>query len=132
VKNIFVLVSLFISSVALANHPIQSGKPVVEAALNAISQGLLVIDVRQEACDGYVKGAGILSVEIFLNNPEKAVTAVLNWNGGKKDTDVLVYCRSGQRAAKAIAVLKQHGFTKLHNLGGLGDYFDQNTMQGCK
>jgi rhodanese-related sulfurtransferase len=132
-KNIYLVIgSLLVSSVALANHPIQVGQPVVEAALKAMSQGQLVIDVRQEACDsGVVKGAAVIPVDIFVETPKKAIAAVLKWNGGRKDTDIMVYCRSGARAAKAIDVLRQHGFMKLHNLGGLGDYVDEQNMQGC-
>ncbi len=32
--------------------------------------------------------------------------------------EMIVHCKSGMRSAKAIALLKQHGFTKLRNLKG--------------
>jgi phage shock protein E len=132
VKNLILAgVSFFLSSSAIADHSIQVGKPVADAAIYAISQEALVIDVRQEACDGYVKGAKLLSVDEFLNSPEFAAAKVLEWVGGDYNKDVIVYCRSGARAAKAIKVLEQYGFKKLHNLGGLGDYFDENTMVKC-
>ncbi len=35
-----------------------------------------------------------------------------------RDRDVVVHCKSGMRSAKAIALLKQQGFTKLMNLKG--------------
>jgi rhodanese-related sulfurtransferase len=30
---------------------------------------------------------------------------------------VIVYCRSGHRSSRATELLRQHGFTKVHNLG---------------
>jgi rhodanese-related sulfurtransferase len=39
----------------------------------------------------------------------------------KKDRPLIVYCDSGDRAAKAAAALKKQGFTRVANLsGGLG------------
>jgi adenylyltransferase/sulfurtransferase len=35
-----------------------------------------------------------------------------------KGREMVVHCKSGMRSAKAIALLKQHGFTKLKNLKG--------------
>jgi adenylyltransferase/sulfurtransferase len=35
-----------------------------------------------------------------------------------KDREMVVHCKSGMRSAKAIAFLRQHGFTKLKNLKG--------------
>ncbi len=129
-KFLIVTVSL-ISSLAFADHPQQVGKPVVEAVQTLLSQRVPVIDVRQEACDGYVVGAHLVSIEEFLNHPESAVNKVLKLVNSDKNKDVAVYCRSGARAAKVINVLKEFGFTNLHNLGGLGDYYDAATMQKC-
>lgn len=38
-----------------------------------------------------------------------------------KDTQLYVYCRSGNRSSQATALLKQAGFTKVTDLGGLSD-----------
>jgi adenylyltransferase/sulfurtransferase len=35
-----------------------------------------------------------------------------------KGREMIVHCKSGMRSAKAIVLLKQHGFTKLRNLKG--------------
>src|SRR5207237_1758979 len=35
-----------------------------------------------------------------------------------KSREMIVHCKSGMRSAKAIAYLKQQGFTKLKNLKG--------------
>lgn len=131
-KKFVVAILLAYAPVAFTDHSVQVGKPVVDTAATLISQGVLVIDVRQEACNGYVKGAHLLSVDEFLNSPDTAVATVLKWVGDDKTRDVVVYCRSGARSAKAVAVLQKFGFTKLHNLGGLGDYFDPQNMEKCK
>jgi phage shock protein E len=34
---------------------------------------------------------------------------------------VIVYCKSGRRAAKAVEVLKSHGYTHVFNAGGVSD-----------
>jgi rhodanese-related sulfurtransferase len=36
-----------------------------------------------------------------------------------KDMTVIVYCRSGGRAARAVDYLKEAGFTKVYNAGGM-------------
>jgi rhodanese-related sulfurtransferase len=36
---------------------------------------------------------------------------------GPTDGDVVVYCRSGHRSARAAELLRRHGFTRVHDLG---------------
>ncbi len=36
----------------------------------------------------------------------------------RKDTEIVVHCRSGARSQKAALLLKQHGFTQVENLAG--------------
>jgi rhodanese-related sulfurtransferase len=75
----------------------------------------LVLDVR-DAGDygaGHILGAKNLPL------------ARIEEGGGeiakKKERPVIVYDEDGQRAAKAAAALKRHGFTEVANLsGGLG------------
>jgi len=72
----------------------------------------LVLDVRTPAefAEGHVPGA----VNISHNQLEKRLSEILS----KKDKPVVVYCRSGVRAAKALKVLEQHDFSKLYHLTG--------------
>ena len=35
-----------------------------------------------------------------------------------RDRDVVVYCRSGGRSARAVDLMRQHGFTRVKNLAG--------------
>ena len=39
-----------------------------------------------------------------------------------KDRTVYVYCRTGRRAAVAIEILREDGFSDLTNIGGLADW----------
>ena len=34
---------------------------------------------------------------------------------------VILYCRSGNRSAMAVSILKQNGITEVYNSGGLSD-----------
>ncbi len=75
----------------------------------------LVVDVREpnEFAAGHVLGAKNLPL------------AKLDASGAdlakKKERPVIVYCEGGQRSAKALAVLKKHGYTRVANLsGGIG------------
>lgn len=38
-----------------------------------------------------------------------------------KDQEIKVYCRSGNRAGKAVKTLKSLGFNNVENIGGLED-----------
>ena len=79
-------------------------------------QGALLLDVRtpQEFADGHVDGA--------LNIPVQELESKLASLPAKKDQDVVVYCRSGARSARASGILKQAGFTKIHDLGAMSNW----------
>jgi len=38
-----------------------------------------------------------------------------------KDQKIILYCRSGKRAGKALIVLKEEGYTNVINAGGIED-----------
>ncbi len=119
-------------SFAQADHPTQVGQPMVEAAQDFLSKGTVLLDVRQEACDGYVKGAHIISIDEFSKNPQKAVSEVSKLVNNDKSKSIAIYCRSGVRAGRALNILKENGFTNVHNLGGVGDYYNVTSMEKCK
>ena len=132
-RKLLVIASLVLAAGgALADHGKQVGEPMVAVAKGLIAEGKLVIDVRQEACEGYVKGAQLISVDDFSSAPEATVTKVLKMVNNDKSKFVGIYCKSGARSGKAISVLKANGFTSLHNLGGVGEYFDPSTMKKCE
>ena len=79
-----------------------------------IKDGAQLLDVRtaEEFDSGHFAGAINLDVEDIIAGklPDAA-----------KDTQLYVYCRSGNRSAQAVSLLKQAGFTNITDLGGLSD-----------
>lgn len=88
-----------------------------EAAHRLVTeQGALLVDVRtpEEFGSGHVDGA--------LNVPVGELEAKLATFPAKKNQNVLVYCRSGRRSAKAAMILTKAGFTKVYGLGGMSNW----------
>ncbi len=78
-----------------------------------LAKGGLLIDVRspEEYSEGHVKDALLIPhTQIF--------TADIP---AKKDASIYLYCKMGPRAEFAASVLKERGYTKVTNLGGLDD-----------
>lgn len=72
----------------------------------------LVIDVRtpQEYSEGHVPSA--------INIPHTEIATRLDAISQHKDQPVVIYCKSGRRAAIAATALQQAGFTQLLHLEG--------------
>ena len=75
-------------------------------------QALVVLDVRTPAefAEGHVPGA--------INIPNGELAARVAELADAKGRDIVVYCRSGVRAAQALDVLDKAGFTRLFHLQG--------------
>ena len=88
--------------------------------------GALIIDIRESEeinTSGMVKGAyhiprGLLEFQTTLVNPN-------GLKGFSPETTIILYCASGGRAALAGKSLKDIGFDKVFNLGGLKDWVDE-------
>jgi len=78
----------------------------------------LLIDVRTEGeyASGHVPGA--------MNIPHKKLEQRLAELSGVKNSQIILYCRSGTRAGFAKKILAKNGFTKLDHL--TGDYIAWN------
>jgi phage shock protein E len=88
-----------------------------EAARELVQkQGALLLDVRTPAefAAGHVDGA--------LNVPVQELETALASLPATKDQAIVVYCRSGARSARASGLLKQAGFTRVHDLGGMANW----------
>ena len=72
--------------------------------------GARLLDVRstKEYAGGHLPGA----VNIPVQELDRRLAEV-----GPVDHELIVYCRSGHRSTRAAELLRQHGFTKVHNLG---------------
>lgn len=80
--------------------------------LAADADAPLVLDVRRpdEFAAGHVPGA--------VNIPHDQIADRLAELEASKDRPIVAYCGSGRRAAIALAVLHEAGFTKLLHLTG--------------
>ena len=124
--TIATLLSLFASLTVAAPAAAAPSDPAASAAakVGSISAGQLldqaaahrptpvILDVRTPAefAAGHIPGA--------VNVPHDQIGARLDELAGARDREVVVYCRSGKRAALALDVLGQHGFKHLAHLQG--------------
>lgn len=97
---------------------------VLTATSQFITADTIWLDVRStlEYKMGHLEGAVHLP---HSEVSEQASTLLPN-----KDDEILVYCRSGGRAGKALTTLKALGYNNVKNIGGLGDAekFKASTM----
>jgi rhodanese-related sulfurtransferase len=79
-------------------------------ARKLVAAGARLLDVRSpdEYAHGHLPGA----VNIPVQELDRRLAEV-----GPPDRELVVYCRSGHRSGRAAEILRQHGFTKVHNLG---------------
>ena len=77
------------------------------------SNEIIVIDVRSDA---EVK-TGIIqdAIHIEWTEIEKEISKI----NISKDQSIYLYCRSGNRSGKAMAILEKMGFTNAKNVGGI-------------
>lgn len=106
--------------VAEARRSIEEIDPA--AARVRVSAGARLIDVREpsEFASGHLPGAvniprGLLEFEIQSSPAAGGVTsAALD----SRESPIVIYCRSGGRAALAAASLKRLGFDKVASIAG--------------
>ena len=76
---------------------------------------LLDVRTREEYDSGHIVGAVLLPVDEITQ--ETAQTVIPD-----KDTQVLVYCRSGNRSVTASKALAQLGYTQVYEFGGINTW----------
>lgn len=86
--------------------------------LQQLLQKGTVVDVRtpHEYLQEHYPGA----INIPLDDIPKRFSEL-----GNKNSPVVAYCRSGNRSAIAVGILKQMGFTEVYNGGALADLLFQ-------
>lgn len=99
--------------------PAPAAAPAAPAWVEKIKQGALVLDVRtQEEWDtGHFESARLVPIADFGAH----IGEIEGWLGGDKTKPVVVYCKSGRRAAAARELLLRAGFTNVDNAGGFDD-----------
>ncbi len=82
--------------------------------------GSVLLDVRTEEEYGieHAAGAVLLPQEDLETMDEGEILDILP----DLDAPVLLYCRTGRRAALAAVKLDELGYTRLYNLGGLNGW----------
>ena len=82
--------------------------------------GSVLLDVRTEEEYGieHAAGAILLPQEDLETMDEGEILDILP----DLDAPVLLYCRTGRRAALAAVKLDELGYTRLYNLGGLNGW----------
>ena len=80
------------------------------------NKNALILDVRTvgEFRSGHIPNA--------KNIPVQELSAHINNLDSYKDDDIIVYCASGGRSSSAANILSKNGFSKVYNLGGIGNY----------
>jgi phage shock protein E len=86
-----------------------------QQARTLVQSGAKLVDVRsaEEFAQRHIGGA--------MNIPVADIAARAA-ELGEKTRPVVVYCRSGKRAARAAATLREAGFVKVENLGAMDNW----------
>ena len=77
-----------------------------------IPASALVLDVRTP--EEYAESHAVRATNLSLQDIQAGTLPSV-----AKDSEIVVYCRSGNRSAQAVMLLKQAGFTNLQDLGGV-------------
>ena len=101
---------VYYTHVHLQSPQIGYGDVTVEDAKSLIESrpNLIILDVRtqEEYDDGHIEGALLIPVSELENRLDEL----------EKNSEILVYCRTGNRSSTAVNILKQNGFTKIFHL----------------
>ena len=87
-----------------------------EAKMMMDAGGVTVVDVRSAAeyAMGHVPGAALVPLDTLAAQAKTALPDL--------DATLLVYCRSGNRSGAAAKMLKDLGYTKVYDFGGIMDW----------
>ena len=113
-------------AVACYSATTETGDTIAPEILAAIEDEALIVDVRTPAefADGHYPGA--------INIPHETILDGLNQLGVTADTEVILYCRSGNRSGQAEQVLQEKGFTEARNAGGLEALLSATAQQAAR
>jgi phage shock protein E len=110
-----IIYALMVVLAILLITPVMAGggdPAVAEKAWPMLQNGALLVDVRteKEFADGHMDDA----VNIEWDKTNDLIAAI----GDDKQRQVVFYCRSGNRAGKAKAVLEGKGYNHIFNATG--------------
>ena len=112
IKSLFTLVLSLFTFVAFAGSTPQIAQQDLLTALNKAENNIVIIDVRtpDEYNQGHIAGA----INVSHDTIEDNLATLAKY----KSNSVVVYCRSGRRAAFAESILSENGFKNLQHLTG--------------
>lgn len=92
------------------------GKISAEEAHARMSEPSVILDVRtaEEYKERHIPGAVLLPNEEIADIPPDILPVL--------DTQILIYCRSGNRSAQAKEKLEAMGYTRVFDFGGINDW----------
>lgn len=81
------------------------------------AHGGILLDVRsaQETAAGHFPSALLIPIDELTDRLDEVWSAAR----GRKSTPILVYCRLGRRAERAVQILRRFGFSRVCNIGGI-------------
>ncbi|WP_406666307.1 rhodanese-like domain-containing protein [Gallaecimonas sp. GXIMD1310] len=96
----------------LLSPSLWAATPITQAQLQAMTPKPLVIDLRAPTAyaEGHIPGA--------INIPDTEILKRLGKLEQYRHRPVVVYCRTGRRAALVINTLESRGFSQVHHLQG--------------
>ena len=94
-------------------------------AIDMVANGAVLVDVRDSAEVAQTgKAAGALHIPRGSLEFKADLTAASAYKNFALDKPVILHCGSGGRAALAGKLLKDMGYQKVYNLGGLKDWVE--------
>ncbi|WP_445774555.1 rhodanese-like domain-containing protein [Shewanella sp.] len=112
-KTIKAMLTVLLIVSSSAAIPVFANEQQGQIAWQKINGNATLIDVRtaEEFTAGHIEGA--------INIPFEHIVAELAKLNIAKDTEVVLYCRSGRRSGIAQNALIEQGYTATFNAGGL-------------
>ena len=79
------------------------------------AESAVLVDVRNadEFASGHIPGAVNIAVDRIFD-----IKSAVNG----KDAPIYTYCLTGRRSGRAVAALKNAGYTNVKNIGGINRY----------
>jgi rhodanese-related sulfurtransferase len=119
------MATTLVVALAIATTWQVSAKDISQTELQQVMKNdhkVVVLDVRtvEEFEEGHIPSA--------VNIPHKELEARLAELSGAKNTQVVIYCRSGRRAEVARQVLEKSGFNQLDHLSGDFNEWSSNDL----
>lgn len=110
--------AMFLLTFAACTKPVSFVKITPKDALELLKgeKKAILIDVRTEEEFRIIRIPGSILIPDYEIR-DKIVNVVPD-----KDTPIILYCRTGNRSAKAAKTLADMGYTKVFDLGGILDW----------